>query len=125
MIHCTHYFKYLPFAVFAACNLWFLIKKWSFIESCLSDKGQGSATRLSGFIFVEVVSYNEVFTTMQTCVFNITHLDHIMIGIGVLFGFIKVTDMFTIWKGKSVSTSDKIEVTNDGVMTEQTKETTA
>ena len=101
--------RYLPLLVIAFIAIWLLVKKWGFIMSVLSDKGEGSATRTAGMIFVVVVAFNEVYTTLKTQAFNYQHLVAILIAIGVLFGFIKVVDLFSVWKGgKPTDTPEQV-----------------
>jgi len=102
--------RYLPLLVIAFIAIWMLVKKWDFITSVLSDNGQGSATRTSGFVLIMVVAFNELYTTIKTQKFDYQHLVVILVSIGVLFGFIKVVDMVSIWKGGK-PTTDKDNTT--------------
>ena len=98
--------RYLPLLIIAFVAIWLMVRKWDFITSVLSDNGQGSATRTSGFILVMVVAFNELYTTIKTQKFDYQHLVAILISIGVLFGFIKIVDVIAIWKGNKSNTDD-------------------
>lgn len=99
MTNITHLLRFVPFALFAVSMLFFLVKKWDFISAALSDNGTPSATRTGGFILILVVAFNEVFTTMKTMVFDYQHLVALLVAIGVCWGFVKVVDIISIWKG--------------------------
>ncbi len=101
-----HVLRFLPFALFSACMLWFLIKKWDFVSGALSDSGTPSATRTGGFIFVLVVAFNEVFTTMKTMEFKYDHLIAILITIGCCWGLVKAVDIMSIMKNGKTTTND-------------------
>lgn len=120
MIH-IHVLRYLPILGFALIMLWLIIKKWDFVSSSMSDKGEPSATRVAGMILIITVAFCEIYTTFRTQIFDYKHLVALEFGIGVLFGFIKVMDAFSIYKtGK---TSEEIKKENEPEIT-KTKQTT-
>ncbi len=96
--HLVH-INYIILGIGCLILLIFLWKKWDFVSKALSDSGQPSATRLCGFIFTLCVVINETYTTMRTQKFDTEHLKLMLIAIGVFFGFIKIVDLMSIWKG--------------------------
>ncbi len=89
--------NYLILAIGMIVLLVFLWEKWDFVSKALSDNGNPSATRLSGFIFVLVIAINETYTTLRTQKFDIEHLKWILIAIMVLFGMVKVAEIFSFF----------------------------
>lgn len=104
--------RYIPMLGFALFMVWLVVYKWPFIEGALSEtdkngKASGSATRISGIVLILVVAFCEMFTTLKTQEFKYDHLVALLFGIGCLFGFIKVVDLFSIWRGGKLPEAEK------------------
>ena len=97
-----HILKFIPFGVFAVCMVALHIWKWKFISDALSEKGNPSGTRLSGYWIVLTVCFCEVFTTMRTMKFDIEHLKWMSCVGLAYFGILKITEIVSIWKGAPV-----------------------
>jgi len=87
--------------------IFFLWKKWDYISKALSENGEPSSTRLGGFILIIVVAWNETYTTLRSGMFDKDHLLYILISIGCCWGFVKVPDLISAWKGNSIREDKK------------------
>lgn len=116
--------RYMPVLGFAVLMMWFLATKWQFISEALSEtNGRGSATRIAGMILTLVVALNEIYTTVKTQEFKYQHLVALLVSIGVLFGFIKVVDLFSIYKTGKLSEPAKSDPTVTTTTTTEVKPT--
>lgn len=104
----VHVIRYLPLAGFAFVMMWLMVKKWDFVKEVLSEKdGRGSAFRVGGMVFILTVAFNELYTTVKTQVFQYSHLVAILVAIGVLWGFVKVADLYKLKFGGEAPKTDK------------------
>ena len=101
--------NYLILGVIGLVFLAFLWIKWDFISKACSDGSVPSMTRLCGFMFSIMVCFNEVYTTLETMEFDIDHLKFDLLMIGLLFGFIKIVDVVSIWRGVAPTAPSKDE----------------
>ncbi len=101
-----HVLRYLPFIAYAIVMLWFHIKKWDYFKGALSDGGNPSATRLCGYVLIQVVALCEVYTTVRTEDFKMQHLQWLICGALAFFGILKISEVLAVWKG-GTSKTDK------------------
>lgn len=67
--------------------------KWDFVSAALSENNSPSSMRLSGYLFVHLIAFCELWHTVKTEKFDTTHLQYLLVAVGVLFGLIKATQI--------------------------------
>lgn len=98
--------EHLALLVYAVLVIALNLIKWPFVAAALSDGTSPSSTRIGGYIFVNLVAFCELYHTIRADRFDTTHLLYILISIGVLFGFIKVSDLLAARFGQKQPTDN-------------------
>lgn len=117
--------RYLPYILIIGLIFGFIWKQWNFFKGVLSEgtpvvdaKGEivrdkdgnpiilGSTTRVLAFMFGITMIIAELYIIIKTEKFEYQHLVAFLVSIGVLLGFIKVTDWINAKKGNITGTND-------------------
>lgn len=102
-LHSQHV-NYIIFAVAAMVMAFFLFRKWEFISQALSEPNKdgtyrGSSRRMVAFLFAFTVCLNEIFTTLKTQKFELSHLYALLLTLFLCLGLTTFAEVAKAWKG--------------------------
>lgn len=107
-----HHLDYLVLAAAGVVTIVFLFAKWNWISRALSEGETPSAKRLCGFVVTLTACICEIINTIKKQEFVDAHMYAFLGFVLLLLGVATVAQIFSIWKGNSVTDTTTVTKTN-------------